>query len=158
MADRCLITKDIEWDSGHRVMAHGSKCRNPHGHRYRLEVTCGGQIVEEPGSPDDGMLVDFGDLKGLMMELVHDVLDHGFICQQGDPLHDFLEDASIAIDPERPWRLIEFPYAPTAENIARWCWDRLEGPIERCFRDGLRLVSVKVWETPTSTAMFAGPG
>lgn len=157
MADRCLITKDIEWDAGHRVMAHGSKCRNPHGHRYRLEVTCGGEIVDEPGAPDDGMLVDFGDLKRLMTELVHDKLDHGFICQEGDPLYAFLEDASLAIDRDRPWHLIEFPYAPTAENIARWCWDQLEGPIERCFRDGLRLVSVKVWETPTSTALFAGP-
>lgn len=146
----CEISKEIEFDAGHRVMCHGSKCRNPHGHRYRVRVTCAGEIVDDPGAPDDGMLVDFGDLKGLMTELVHDPLDHGFITQDSDPLGEVLADASIG------WKLIEFPYAPTAENLARWSWDQLQGPIESRFRDGLRLSMIEVWETPTSVAIYRG--
>lgn len=145
----CTITKEVEFDAGHRVPSHGSKCRNPHGHRYRLRVTCVGQIVDEPGSPDDGMLVDFGDLKALMTELVHDVLDHGFIVQHTDPLGDVLDEAG-----RNTWRVIRLPYVPTAENLARWSWDQLAEPIASRFRDGLRLVEVTVWETPTSTATY----
>lgn len=150
----CHISKEIEFDAGHRVQAHGSKCRNPHGHRYRLRVTCGGRIVDEPGAPDDGMLVDFGDLKVLMTTLVHDVLDHGFVYEVTDPLGAALGEAGIAVGDD--WRLIEFPYAPTAENIARWSWDRLEAPVATRFRDGLWLVEVAVWETPTSVAYYRG--
>jgi 6-pyruvoyltetrahydropterin/6-carboxytetrahydropterin synthase len=150
----CQISKEIEFDAGHRVQAHGSKCRNPHGHRYRLKVTCEGEIVNEAGSPDDGMLVDFGDLKVLMTTLVHDVLDHGFIHEDTDPLGFALRQTGTKLGDD--WRIIEFPYAPTAENIARWSWEQLAGPLESRFREGLRLVEVAVWETPTSVAYYRG--
>lgn len=150
---QCEITKEVEFDAGHRIASHASKCRNPHGHRYRLRVTCSGRIVNEPGSPDDGMLVDFGDLKVLMMTLVHDVLDHGFVVAESDPLGDVLDGSPTG---DEPWKVIRFPYAPTAENLARWCWEQLAAPIRSRFRDGLRLVAVQVWETPTSTATFRG--
>lgn len=149
---RCEVSKEIEFDAGHRVMHHGSKCRNPHGHRYRVRVTCSGDIVDEPGAPDDGMLVDFGDLKNLMTVLVHDELDHSFIYQDGDPLGTIL----AAPPGGEPWKTIRFPYAPTAENLARWCWAQLDEQIAERFRDGLRLVAVTVWETPTSTATYRG--
>lgn len=153
----CTISKEVEFDAGHRVPSHGSKCRNPHGHRYRVRVLCSGSIVDDPGAPDDGMLVDFGDLKGLMTTLVHDVLDHGFICHEADPLLQHLHAASGAIEqPDQAWRIVEFPYIPTAENLARWCWDQLADPIAERFRDGLQLVEVAVWETPTSVAYYHG--
>jgi 6-pyruvoyltetrahydropterin/6-carboxytetrahydropterin synthase len=152
------ISKEVEFDAGHRVPSHGSKCRNPHGHRYRVRVTCEGPIVDDPGAPDDGMLVDFGDLKVLMNERIHDELDHGFICHHADPLLDVLHAAGLD-DPNAPlgWHVIEFPYIPTAENLARWCWHELVDPIAHRFRDGLRLVEVAVWETPTSVAYYEGP-
>ena len=146
----CEISKEIEFDAGHRVMCHGSKCRNPHGHRYRLRVTCVGQIVDEPGAPDDGMLVDFGDLKVLMTTLVHDVLDHGFIYQDGDPLGTLLEEPPGG----ESWHVIRFPYAPTAENIARWCWEQLAGPVAERSRHRRQLAGVAVWRTPTCGPSF----
>lgn len=144
----CTISKQIEFDAGHRVQFHGSKCRNPHGHRYRVQVSCEGRIIDEPGASDHGMLVDFSDLKTLMTTLVHDVLDHGFVFEEGDPVGDILAGYE--------WKLIEFPFAPTAENFARWVWDQLEKPIAESFRDGLKLVRVTVWETPTSEATYTG--
>lgn len=146
----CTISKEIEFDLGHRVQFHASKCRNPHGHRYRVRVECVGSIVDEPGAPDHGMLVDFTDLKRLMTELVHDPLDHGFAYETGDVVGGVLAAGG------QGWKLIEFPYAPTAENIARWAWEQLEGPIAESFRDGLKLASVTVWETPTSEATYRG--
>lgn len=150
MADVITITKEVEFDAGHRVPSHGSKCRNPHGHRYRVRIACKGTIIEELGAPDDGMLVDFGDLKGILLERVHDVLDHSFIFYAGD------DDMRKALATDADWSIVEFPYVPTAENIARWAWEQLHEVIAGRFRGNLWLHEVAVWETPTSVAYFSG--
>jgi 6-pyruvoyltetrahydropterin/6-carboxytetrahydropterin synthase len=145
------IVKEIQWDMGHRVPMHESKCKNPHGHRYKLEVYLRGGIVTEAGAPDEGMLVDFGFLKGLMMEKVHDVLDHGFMVAGSD--EDMVSALAYGID----WKVIEVPFIPTAENIAAWCWTQLYDDVKRLGRGHLELDCVKLWETPTSIAIYTGP-
>lgn len=149
MAELITISKEIEFDAGHRVPNHKSKCRNPHGHRYRVRVYATGHIVEEPGASDEGMLVDFSDLKKIMQTKIHDVLDHGFIVYKDD---EQMVEALYG----RDWNVIIFPYIPTAENIARWCWDQIQEPIETSFRDNLRLRAITVYETPTSEATYNG--
>jgi 6-pyruvoyltetrahydropterin/6-carboxytetrahydropterin synthase len=149
VSDIVSISKEVEFDAGHRVPNHKSKCRNPHGHRYRVRVHAIGHIVEEPGASDEGMLVDFSDLKALMQTEIHDVLDHSFIVHIND------EEMRAAI--ARPdWNVVIFPYIPTAENIARWCWEVLVHKVETKFRDNLELQMVEVWETPTSCAKYWG--
>jgi 6-pyruvoyltetrahydropterin/6-carboxytetrahydropterin synthase len=146
----CAISKEIEFDAGHRVPNHKSKCRNPHGHRYKVQAVLIGSIVEEPGASDEGMLVDFSDLKTILTEKVHDVLDHGFIVYEGD------RAMRILFEQGESWKVIIFPYIPTAENIARWIWDQIVGEINGRFRGNLELQSIRVWETPTSAAVYAG--
>lgn len=151
------ISKEIQFDAGHRVPNHKSKCRNPHGHRYRVVVHCSGRIIETSGSSDEGMLVDFSDLKSLMTEKIHDVLDHGFIVYRADHiLYDVLTKGSCSGTEPNEWKLIEFPYIPTAENIARWCFDQLKQPFKDRFQEDLYLIRVEVWETPTSMASYGG--
>jgi 6-pyruvoyltetrahydropterin/6-carboxytetrahydropterin synthase len=159
----CTIQKEIEFDAGHRVPNHESKCRNPHGHRYRVVVSLEGQIVTEEGAPDEGMLIDFGNVKNLLVNLIHDPLDHGFIVYEKD--HELLEcfqwyDKATGIKAGpiggAPWKIIRFPYVPTAENIAIWCWEQLEPAVTDYWRDNLWLLDVEVWETPTSAASYGG--
>jgi len=148
-----LISKEIEFDLGHRVSTHGSKCRNPHGHRYRVRVTCKGQIIDDPKRPDHGMLIDFGNLKTIMNLRIHDVLDHGFAVWEHDQImRDVLEEVSD----ENDWNYILFPLIPTAENIARWSWMQIAKDIEEEFDGDLELYEVAVWETPTSVAYCRG--
>ena len=78
------ISKEIEFDAGHRVPMHLSKCVNPHGHRYRVRVTCVGEIVTDPSDPEVGMLTDFSALKEYLTVHVHDVLDHAMIIHRDD--------------------------------------------------------------------------
>ena len=49
------VTRKLEFDAGHRIPDHRSQCRNLHGHRYVLEVTLAGDIVNSPGASDNGM-------------------------------------------------------------------------------------------------------
>ena len=144
-----LISKEIEFDLGHRVSTHGSKCKNPHGHRYKVRVTCEGDIIDDPSRPDHGMLIDFGNLKTIMNTRIHDVLDHGFcVWEQDTVMRTVLEETSV----EFGWNYIVFPYIPTAENIARWAWNQIVDDLEKEFGNDLRLYEVAVWETPTSVA------
>lgn len=156
MPDIVTISKEVEFDAGHRVPNHKSKCRNPHGHRYRVCVHATGTIVEEPGASDEGMLIDFSDLKTLLTKKVHDVLDHGFIVYKDD--HDLLSCFEVNADGEAfdCWKIIIFPYVPTAENIARWVWEELYFDMEDHFRGNLRLKCIEIWETPTSRAYYEG--
>lgn len=130
-----LVSKSIEFDAGHRVPQHESKCRNPHGHRYRVEVTCEGPIAP------DGMVIDFGLLKQALVELVHDPYDHAMLVWEHDTeLLEALEGHG--------WAIVRYPSVPTAENIAHELYKRL---CERLPHD-LRVVRVRVHETPTSVA------
>jgi 6-pyruvoyltetrahydropterin/6-carboxytetrahydropterin synthase len=153
MTDVAAINKEVQFDTGHRVPGHASKCRHPHGHRYRVVAHCTGVIIDEAGAPDEGMLVDFGDLKALLTEHVHDVFDHAFVCHVDDPLLPILIEAGAEIGFDR---VVAFPLVPTAENFARWIYHRLEPIIGGHWRGNLTLDRIEVWETPTSCATFDG--
>jgi 6-pyruvoyltetrahydropterin/6-carboxytetrahydropterin synthase len=139
------ITKVVEWDMGHRVPNHKSKCRNPHGHRYRLELTIAGELDQAAGSSSEGMVLDFGDVKNIMMSEVHDVLDHGFMYyEQDEVMADFFAHAG------RDFHAIPVSFIPTAENIARWCGEQLHA----AFGDSVTIENVRVFETPNSWADY----
>lgn len=133
------IQKEIEFDAGHRVPLHASKCRNPHGHRYRVVATIKGELITE-GS-ESGMVRDFSIVKELLEEFVHDVYDHGFIIAESD----IDLRMAMAID---DWKVIVVPFYPTAECLAKKIYDDLK-------ENGLpNIVRIDVWETPTSVASY----
>src|SRR5690349_5475 len=131
------ITKIIEWDMGHRVPNHKNKCRNPHGHRYRLEVTIRGALNNEKGSSSEGMIYDFGDIKSLLVSHVHDVLDHNFVIYEGDDiLRQFFESQ------KESFAYILVPFIPTAENMVQWCYDQLRPALPK----GLAVARCRLYE------------
>lgn len=141
--EELTITKIIEWDMGHRVPNHKSKCRNLHGHRYRLEVSLSGPLIKNEGSSDEGMVFDFGDIKQIMMTEIHDVLDHGFMCYELDPFLNCIDGFET--------KLILVTFIPTAENIVKWCFEQLRYR----FETGIEVVHLKLYETPNSWAEYS---
>ena len=115
------VTKRFTFDYAHELPDYNGKCRNLHGHTgiLEVEVTKQGKVLSLESY--SGMVIDFSVLKQIVEEEVIGILDHSY-------LNDVLWDV------------------PTAENIARWVWDRLE----RRFGEGL--VRVRVYETPDSYA------
>jgi len=141
---RFRVTKEIEFDAGHRVPLHDSKCRNPHGHRYKVKANVTGPLQSAGSS--SGMVVDFGHIKKLLTSNVHDRFDHGFIVQGSDePLVEFL----LASD----WNVIVVDFPPTAEELARDIFDDLRELISG-MGPGVVLESIEVFETPTSVAVY----
>ena len=138
------ITKSIEWDMGHRVPNHKSKCRNPHGHRYRMELSLSGLVNRNAGASSEGMVIDFGDIKRIMMNQIHDVLDHGFMVYEKDQLLlSFFETNA-----EEQFKMIKVPFIPTVENISQWCYQQLN----LCLPNDISIYNVRLYETPNSWA------
>jgi len=59
--------------AAHQLKMLASKCENLHGHNWKIEVYVTGKTLN-----DAGILVDFGDLKSHVAELIA-TLDHKFL-------------------------------------------------------------------------------
>lgn len=111
-----LLQKDFTFDAAHRLTHYHGKCEALHGHTYRLAVVLRGIPDEE------GMVLDFVELKNIVKEKVLSRLDHAY-------LNDLFEQ-------------------PTAEYIAQWIWRELEEPVRR---PNCALEEVRLWETASSS-------
>ena len=137
------ITKEIQWDMGHRVAKHRNKCAHPHGHRYQLQLTIRGELHTESSDPSEGMVHDFCDVKSIMLRRVHDPLDHGFMICEDD-------HAMVEAFAGQDFKVIVVPFVPTAENIACWCYQQLKD----CLPARVQIARCRVYETPHSWADF----
>ena len=140
------ITRKLEFDAGHRIPDHKSQCRNLHGHRYTLEITLVGEVIEEEGSSDNGMIMDFSDVKALAKIHLVDVWDHAFLVYAKDTaVRSFL-----ATIPDHKTVVID--KIPTVENLARTAFDALRIVYQDRYGTGLRLHKLVLHETPNCWA------
>jgi 6-pyruvoyltetrahydropterin/6-carboxytetrahydropterin synthase len=140
------ITRKLEFDAGHRIPDHKSQCRNLHGHRYTLEITLVGAVIEEEGSSDNGMIMDFSDIKALAKQHLVDVWDHAFLVYEKDhAVRDFL-----ATLPDHKTVIIS--RIPTVENLAQTAFDILKVAYHDRFGTGLHLHKLVLHETPNCWA------
>lgn len=143
-----LITKEIEIDLAHRVPNHKSKCQNLHGHRYKIEVGVDDKLITDEGASDEGMVIDFSDLKQIMMEEIDEKFDHNSIFYKDDPFVNVIRFEIEEYQNKKPHYV---SFIPTAENLAKH-WYFLVKP--RLEERGIKIKHVKIWETPTSTAIY----
>lgn len=92
------IYKDFSFDSAHFLpyVPDGHKCKNMHGHTYKIRV-----FIKGTPDPKLGWIMDFKELKDKVNPLI-DQMDHKLIND------------------------IEGLENPTAENITIWFWHHLK--------------------------------
>jgi 6-pyruvoyltetrahydropterin/6-carboxytetrahydropterin synthase len=140
------ITTRLEFDAGHRIPSHKSQCRNLHGHRYAIEITLSGDIILQEGISENGMVMDFSDVKAIARRAVVDVWDHAFLVYRGDQvILDFLRTL-----PEHKTVVMET--VPTAENMAAEAFRILQAEYRDTYGNHLKLERVRLYETPNSWA------
>jgi len=147
-----VIRRRIEIDAAHRVPDHRSKCFHVHGHRYVIEAECEGHLY--PEGEQKGMVLDFGFLKQMMIEEIHDPCDHGFIIYSRD---DVLQEQLQIHPSEVPPPLLKVFWVdsvPTAENLARVWYNRLAPRVDKFTAGKAHLKCLRVWETPNSLAVY----
>ena len=142
------IGKVIQWDMGHRVLNHRSVCKGLHGHRYKAEICVEGDLVEKKDASEEGMVIDFADIKKTAQKFIQEELDHAFMVWEKDiELLEFFKNS-------KGHKPVIVPFTPTAENVASYIFNELKDKFTDVFKTGLHLQSVKLWETPSSYALF----
>ena len=139
------ITTRLEFDAGHRIPYHKSQCRNLHGHRYALEITLSGDIITQETS-ENGMVMDFSDVKKIARESVVEVWDHAFLV--------YAKDAEVLnfLNSLPNHKTVVFPCVPTAENMAAQAFKILKNQYHDTYGNHLKLERVRLFETPNSWA------
>jgi len=149
------ICKAFDIESGHMLSKHAERCRYPHGHSRRVEL-----VLEAPSLDDNDMVCDFKWVKLAVRDYL-DAFDHALCINASDPNLERMagEDHRLVVFEEGD---------PTTELMARRIFEHLNAQIEagRSFtseagvRYGIRAVvrvaRVRVGETPTSWAEYAG--
>lgn len=144
------ITRKMEFDAGHRIPDHSSQCRNLHGHRYTLQITLTGDVVQQDGESDNGMIMDFGDIKALANQHLVGLWDHSFIVYENDHvIKNFLAQL-----PDHKTVVID--RVPTVENLAKIAFDILKDVYHDRFGRSLKLTKVTLYETPNCWAEIGG--
>lgn len=126
-----VIAKEFRFEAWHMLPEHDGKCRNMHGHSYRVELGVSGIVIGKSG-PKAGMLMDFSDLSAWWKAEVEALVDHN-----NDGLNGVMPD--------------EFQ-PPTAENISRWIHSLLSRRLQGTL---VYPAFVRVWETATSYAEYS---
>jgi 6-pyruvoyltetrahydropterin/6-carboxytetrahydropterin synthase len=179
MAENHWITREIEIDAAHRIPDHGSKCRNLHGHRYKIAATCIGPLFEQ--GEQTGMVLDFGFLKQEMLKEIDAYCDHGMLVWVEDPWLDaFLQhagpdspDSDVSLSKRallarmngdhqillegRFGKTLVLSTVPTSENLARHWFNRLSPRVTERGGGRVALHRVDVWETPNCVATYCAP-
>jgi len=137
------ITKRFSFEAGHALYGYDGKCKNLHGHSYKLSVTVIGTPITDKTNPKFGMVIDFTDLKRIVTEEIVDKFDHATIFNKNTP---HVKLAKTLKGEGHNVLLVD--YRPTTEcmvtDFARKITKRL--PIN------LRLHSLKLQETESSYA------
>lgn len=141
-----LITRRLEFDAGHRIPNHASQCRHLHGHRYAIEITLSGEIACTEGAADEGMVMDFSDVKRIANAAVVERWDHAFLVHEGDrAVVEFLAGLP-------GHKTVVLPVVPTAENLAAEAFRILDAAYQDTYGNQLRLERVRLYETPNNWA------
>lgn len=136
------VTKIFRFEAAHAIHGYAGKCRNIHGHSYKLYITVASKIPVDEYIPATGILFDFKDLKHLVNEAVIEKLDHRLL----------LSEAYLAEHPAL--RELENVTAcemePTAENLLLFIRKNLQEALPQ----GIELCELKIYETADSYATW----
>lgn len=137
------ITKQFSFETGHALYGYDGKCKNVHGHSYKLSVTVIGEPISDSSNVKYGMVIDFGDLKKIVKEDIVDLFDHATVFNKNTPHVELAKELQV-----RGHHVILVDYQPTSEmmiiDFANKIKKRLPGNI--------KLHSLKLQETDTSFA------
>lgn len=156
MANRVVITKEFSFDAAHQLPNHSGKCSSLHGHTYKLLVTVSGLIIPAIGVSDEGMIIDFSDLKKIVNDAVVSKLDHALLLGTVPlPWVQQYEDmAGFSIETLLKSRVARLPIPVTsAEHLSSWMFTVIQKGIDQLnLATGVRVEKVELFETPSSCA------
>lgn len=135
------LKTESAFDSAHFLYGYDGKCKNIHGHRWRVIAEIKNESLNE-NKQTRGMLVDFGDIKTALKDIC-DSFDHSLIYEEGT-----LKAKTVEALKDEEFRLVAVKFRPTAENLSKHIFDLL-------LEKGFMVNSVEVFETPNNSASYS---
>jgi len=129
-----LITKEIYFCYGHRLLHHPGKCRHVHGHSVKAAITLHRATLNE-----HSMVCDFADIRDCAERYIDEHLDHNLLLHRDDPLIPFLE--------RQGERYLALDEHPTAEVLARMIYEYMKN-------QNFTVEQVTLWETASAYACY----
>lgn len=149
------LSKTFTFGAAHRIPNHKEKCKNIHGHNYEVEFIFEGKEIAEEGYSSSGMLIDFGDVKKVVKNII-DLIDHSYIAYHQDKeIIDFFN--------EQGFKLYIMKTSPTAENLAKEIFQKASESLEKhlqnlsnddLYSKDIVLKQVTVSESKTSSVTY----
>ena len=137
------ITKQFSFETGHALHGYDGKCKNVHGHSYKLSVTVIGQPINDINHVKNGMVIDFGDLKKIVNNEIVDQFDHATVFNKNTPHFELAQELR-----KRGHNAMLVDYQPTSENMVIDFAKKISAKLP----DHISLFSLKLQETDTSFA------
>lgn len=134
------IKTEQSFDAAHFLAGYDGKCKNLHGHRWRIVV----EVKAEQLCQDRqlrGMVADFSQIKDDLKEIA-DYFDHTMIYEKGS-----LRETTIAALEEEGFLLRSVAFRPTAERFSKYIYEALR-------EKGYQMKCVEVYETPNNCASY----
>ena len=135
------IKKKFRFEAAHALYGYDGKCKNIHGHNYKLFVTIIGEPISNKSDFKFGMVMDFDDLKKIVKSEIINEFDHCVIFNKNSP-HKELADELI----KKGHKVILADYQPTIEEMVIDFAKRISSKLPA----EIKLHSLKLEETETS--------
>ena len=137
------ITKQFSFETGHALYGYDGKCKNVHGHSYKLSVTVIGKPIDDTSNVKYGMVIDFSDLKKIVKNEIVDVFDHATVFNKNTPHVELAKELE-----DRGHNVLLVDYQPTSEMMVIDFAEK----IKKHLPQHISLHSLKLQETETSFA------
>jgi len=135
-----IASRIIEFDAGHRVYGHESKCKNFHGHRYKVEIHCTAKQLDSIGR-----IIDFSKIKQEVGGWVDTNWDHTMILDERDKtLGELLQQQG-----NKP--VFYMKENPTAENMSKFLYFKANELLETY---NIKCTKIVLWETPNCFSIY----
>jgi 6-pyruvoyltetrahydropterin/6-carboxytetrahydropterin synthase len=136
------LTRLFTFEAAHALLNFKGPCLNIHGHSYTQEVTVIGTPLVDEEQPNNGMVMDFGDLKEIVQEWIIAPVDFALLLRSDSPRE--------LVEPLRQLehKLLLTPYQPTCENMLIDFKAKLINKLPH----HVQLHSLKLWETKNAYA------
>lgn len=135
------ITKIFTFETAHVLYNYDGKCKNMHGHSYKLFVTVKGKPIDDLNHPKNGMVVDFGDIKKIVKEEIIENWDHSVLINANSPHKELGEDLE-----KRGHKVMYCNFQPTCENMLY----EIASKIKNGLPTEVQLAYLKLHETDNS--------
>jgi len=137
------ITKQFTFETGHALYGYDGKCKNVHGHSYKLSVSVIGEPISDNTNVKFGMVIDFTDLKKIVNKEIVNVFDHATVFNKNTPHVELAKELS-----DRGHNVLLVDYQPTSEMMVI----DFASKIQALLPENIQLHSLRLQETHTSYA------